>query len=97
MIVYYIFSIYRLFINNNIQNRFIRFSFKNIFYNYKSKIEKKINKLNKYNYLFNIFYTKHNNDTSYEDLQHFIKMYINQNDNKDDNVNTKLIKNYLHK
>ena len=99
MILYYIFSIYRLLINNNIQNQFIRFSFRNIFYNYKNKFIKNISKLNKYNYLFNIFYTKPNNDTNYEDIQNFIKLYIHNNydfnKKTKNNIDNKIIKNYL--
>ena len=100
MTIYYIILISRLYGNNNLQNRFIRFSLKNIYDNNKRKIKNKINKLNNYKFLFNLFYTtKTNNNIDYDELRNFILIFMKNNKNttiNEDLIKDKIIKNYLN-
>lgn len=100
MIIYYIILITRLYGNNNLQNRFIRYSLKNIYYNNKRKIKNKINKLNNYKFLFNLFYTtKTNNNIDYDELRNFILISIKNSKNtntNEDMIKDNIIKNYLN-
>ena len=77
MIVYYFILILKLSSNDNIQNKFIRFSIKNIYQNYKYKIKKKIKKINNNKHLLNAFYTtKYNNEINYDELYNYIQIIL---------------------
>lgn len=100
MIVYYIFLINNLFSYNNFQNRFIRFSIKNIYQNKYEKLKKKIKNNN---YIFKIFYTTEmNNKVNYEELNNYIQIQLNNyklknnlNNSENNIIKNNIIKNYL--